>query len=146
MEMLIENPQASPWWEASLIWMLDQDPALTYELWQTDRERLIEKLENAVKYAAEKEVELSELPEDQRQEIIQNLICPMTEFPEVELPQELRREIYDWAMSPERVEDQVEIEVQEEPTVRKVKTRQVENTEIPREGSWEELQKYLNGK
>ena len=49
MTVAVMDPQNSPWWKMRLIWLLDNDPELVMELWETpNHEGLLEHLDRMV--------------------------------------------------------------------------------------------------
>ncbi len=98
-EILYGDPQNSEWWMSRLIWLLDYKPDLIREMWNSpNHEKLLSDLDAAAIHALNLYKMLDEMPEDARQEMIAEAICPSEmDFPDEDTPEEMREEILSWA-------------------------------------------------
>ena len=103
MTVAVMDPQNSPWWTMRLIWLLDNDPELVMELWETpNHEGLLEHLDRMVCVMTQIHREMDDTPEDAKEEMIETALCPSDMIDlDAEMPEELREEILDWADEPE---------------------------------------------
>lgn len=155
----LENPQENRWWEAHLRWMMEYGTEDLCEMWNDNPNRLIDYLESRVKQATEMEIAGEE------EYVIAAMLCPeegeeledKADMLELDDPQEwlenIREEmetvIYPWAMDPKRMEGREPLELEipnRKPRKRAVKETLIDDVEIPRTGSMEDLFRKMNGK
>lgn len=97
-EMMVNNPRNSQWWKSRLLWLLESSPKQALEMWNSpNHEKLLNHLDMMAESAENLMSAMTGTPADIVQEVIAAEYCPMTDFPDEELPEELQIKILDWA-------------------------------------------------
>ena len=99
------RPSDSRWWMSRLLWLLESDPEQALELWNSPNHEALKRHLDFMAESAEKLMSaMANTPDDIVQERIAAEYCPMTDFPDEELPEELQIEILNWAEKVRREE------------------------------------------
>lgn len=97
-EMMVSNPRNSQWWKSRLLWLLESNPKQALEMWNSpNHEKLLHHLDFMAESAEKLMSAMTGTPDDIVQELIAAEYCPMTDFPDEELSEELQIEILEWA-------------------------------------------------
>ena len=99
MELHLKDPEMSRYWKAKLIWMMDNEPARTEQMFKTPK-MLMTFLDEAAAQAEASEMRQRKAgtPEDAAREIVMSMVAPTPEAePESPLPDAKRRMILTWA-------------------------------------------------
>lgn len=92
------HPSDSRWWMIRLQWLLESAPDWTLELWNSpNHEALKQHLDMMAESAVDLAISMEDTPDDVIMEMIAAEFCPMTDFPDEEMPEELQEEILEWA-------------------------------------------------
>lgn len=102
-EICVANPEESPWWRMRLEFLMDNEPQRLFKMFKESREALLAHLDEMTARAVHLNLKMEETPQDIRQEIITELLCPSEEVNlDVEpLTEEQREQIWEWVENPE---------------------------------------------
>lgn len=108
------HPSDSPWWKSRLLWLLESAPDQAMELWNSPNHEALKKhLDMMAESAEELAISMEDTSDDVIMEMIAAEFCPMTDFPDEELPEELRTEILEWAEKVHEEEAETDEEYEE---------------------------------